>query len=105
MCEFLVLIFTSFFVFGQSNEITFCPHFLKVKLEDPIENIGAKLVRQAVAKTNDLAGDGTTTSVVLAQGLIVEGVKVCSLLYTSFSFDRNEVLVPNLLSTRQSENK
>lgn len=50
--------------------------FGKVELEDPVENIGAKLVRQAAAKTNDLAGDGTTTSVVLAQGLIAEGVKV-----------------------------
>ena len=49
---------------------------LKVELEDPVENIGAKLVRQAAAKTNDLAGDGTTTSVVLAQGMIAEGVKV-----------------------------
>ncbi|KAK4380233.1 hypothetical protein RND71_002095 [Anisodus tanguticus] len=50
-----------------------CVH---VELEDAVENIGAKLVRQAAAKTNDLAGDGTTTSVVLAQGLIAEGVKV-----------------------------
>lgn len=41
-----------------------------------MENIGAKLVRQAASKTNDLAGDGTTTSVVLAQGIITEGVKV-----------------------------
>ncbi|KAK9045928.1 hypothetical protein V6N11_051831 [Hibiscus sabdariffa] len=48
----------------------------EVELEDPVENIGAKLVRQAAAKTNDLASDGTTTSVVLAQGLIAEGVKV-----------------------------
>ncbi|CAK9275896.1 unnamed protein product [Sphagnum jensenii] len=48
----------------------------EVELEDAVENIGAKLVRQAAAKTNDLAGDGTTTSVVLAQGLITEGVKV-----------------------------
>ncbi|KAL1831976.1 hypothetical protein ACET3Z_001627 [Daucus carota] len=48
----------------------------EVELEDPVENIGAKLVRQAAAKTNDLAGDGTTTSVVLAQGIIAEGVKV-----------------------------
>lgn len=53
---------------------------LKVELEDPVENIGAKLVRQAAAKTNDLAGDGTTTSVVLAQGLIAEGVKVCTMI-------------------------
>ncbi|CAL9146978.1 unnamed protein product [Musa hybrid cultivar] len=51
-------------------------YLYKVELEDPIENIGAKLVRQAAAKTNDLAGDGTTTSAVLAQGLIAEGVKV-----------------------------
>ncbi|KAJ1379598.1 GroEL-like equatorial domain superfamily [Sesbania bispinosa] len=48
----------------------------EVELEDPVENIGAKLVRQAAAKTNDLPGDGITTSVVLAQGLIAEGVKV-----------------------------
>eukprot|EP00271_Cylindrocystis_brebissonii_P009078 TRINITY_DN236_c0_g2_i1.p1 TRINITY_DN236_c0_g2~~TRINITY_DN236_c0_g2_i1.p1 ORF type:complete len:605 (+),score=163.84 TRINITY_DN236_c0_g2_i1:168-1982(+) len=48
----------------------------EVDLEDPVENIGAKLVRQAASKTNDLAGDGTTTSVILAQGLIAEGVKV-----------------------------
>lgn len=48
----------------------------EVELEDPVENIGAKLVRQAASKTNDMAGDGTTTSVVLAQGLINEGVKV-----------------------------
>lgn len=49
-------------------------------MEDPVENIGAKLVRQAAAKTNDLAGDGTTTSVVLAQGLIAEGVKVSTMI-------------------------
>ena len=58
----------------------------QVELEDPVENIGAKLVRQAAAKTNDLAGDGTTTSVILAQGMIAEGVKVhnikrCALCY------------------------
>ncbi|XP_042475145.1 ruBisCO large subunit-binding protein subunit beta, chloroplastic-like isoform X1 [Macadamia integrifolia] len=48
----------------------------EVELEDPLENVGAKLVRQAGARTNDLAGDGSTTSVVLAQGLIGEGLKV-----------------------------
>ncbi|KAI3834818.1 hypothetical protein MKW92_022866 [Papaver armeniacum] len=50
----------------------------QIQLEDPLENVGAKLVRQAGAKTNDLAGDGSTTSVVLAQGLIAEGLKVIS---------------------------
>ncbi|CAA2977467.1 chaperonin 60 subunit beta 4, chloroplastic [Olea europaea subsp. europaea] len=49
---------------------------VKIELEDPLENVGVKLVRQAGAKTNDLAGDGCTTSIVLAQGLIAEGIKV-----------------------------
>ncbi|GFQ01712.1 chaperonin 60 subunit beta 4 chloroplastic [Phtheirospermum japonicum] len=49
---------------------------VKIELDDPVENVGVKLVRQAGAKTNDLAGDGCTTSIVLAQGLIAEGVKV-----------------------------
>ncbi|XP_078443519.1 TCP-1/cpn60 chaperonin family protein [Wolffia australiana] len=48
----------------------------EIELEDPLENIGVKLVRQAGAKTNDLAGDGSTTSIILARGLISEGVKV-----------------------------
>ncbi|KAK9105223.1 hypothetical protein Scep_022067 [Stephania cephalantha] len=48
----------------------------QVELEDPLENVGVKLVRLAGAKTNDLAGDGSTTSIVLAQGLIAEGMKV-----------------------------
>ncbi|XP_027365324.1 chaperonin 60 subunit beta 4, chloroplastic-like isoform X2 [Abrus precatorius] len=48
----------------------------EIELEDPLENVGVKLVRQAGAKTNDQAGDGSTTSVVLAHGLITEGTKV-----------------------------
>lgn len=48
----------------------------QIELEDPLENVGVKLVRQAGAKTNDLAGDGCTTSIVLARGLIAEGAKV-----------------------------
>ncbi|KAL1198398.1 Chaperonin 60 subunit beta 4 [Cardamine amara subsp. amara] len=50
----------------------------EIELEDPLENVGVKLVRQAGAKTNDLAGDGSTTSIVLAHGLITEGIKVVS---------------------------
>lgn len=52
-----------------------------------MENIGARLVRQAASKTNDLAGDGTTTSVVLAQGLITEGVKVCVIFVIIISLE------------------
>nr|AKH05123.1 chaperonin-60 beta4 [California macrophylla] len=50
----------------------------QIELDDPVENVGVKLVRQAGAKTNDLAGDGSTTSIILAQGLIAEGAKVIS---------------------------
>lgn len=48
----------------------------EVELQDPVENVGVKLVRQAAAKTNEIAGDGSTTAIVLARGLIDEGVKV-----------------------------
>lgn len=48
----------------------------EIELEDPLENLGVKLVRQAGARTNDVAGDGCTTSIILAQGLIAEGMKV-----------------------------
>jgi chaperonin GroEL len=74
-------LFVFFFTFDSSSQHADLEILLlQVELEDPVENIGAKLVRQAAAKTNDLAGDGTTTSVVLAQGLIAEGVKVYVLL-------------------------
>ncbi|MEW5298998.1 MAG: hypothetical protein WDW36_002059 [Sanguina aurantia] len=48
----------------------------EVELEDPVENIGAKLVRQAAAKTNDTAGDGTTTATILSAAFIAEGIKI-----------------------------
>ena len=48
----------------------------EVDLEDPVENVGARLVRQAAQKTNDLAGDGTTTATVLSSAMITEGMKI-----------------------------
>ena len=47
----------------------------EVELEDPFENMGAQLLKEAATKTNDIAGDGTTTSVVLAQAIVHEGMK------------------------------
>ena len=47
----------------------------EIELEDPFENMGAQLVKEVSTKTNDVAGDGTTTAVVLAQGMIREGMK------------------------------
>ena len=47
----------------------------EIELEDPYENMGARLVKEVSTKTNDVAGDGTTTATVLAQKMIKEGVK------------------------------
>ena len=47
----------------------------EIELEDPFENMGASLVKEAASKTSDVAGDGTTTSVVLAQAMVEEGLK------------------------------
>ncbi|MCR5094427.1 MAG: chaperonin GroEL [Lachnospiraceae bacterium] len=47
----------------------------EIELEDPYENMGAQLVKEVATKTNDVAGDGTTTATVLAQAMIDEGIK------------------------------
>ncbi|TYH70819.1 hypothetical protein ES332_D05G143000v1 [Gossypium tomentosum] len=78
----------------------------EVELEDPVENIGARLVRQAASKTNDLAGDGTTTSVVLVQGLITEGVKVVAAGASPIQISRGiEITTKALVSELKSMSK
>ena len=47
----------------------------EIELEDPFENMGAQLVKEVATKTNDVAGDGTTTATVLAQAMVNEGMK------------------------------
>ena len=47
----------------------------EIELEDPFENMGAQMVKEAASKTNDVAGDGTTTATVLAQAIVQEGLK------------------------------
>ena len=47
----------------------------EIELADPVENLGAQMVREVAAKTSEKAGDGTTTATVLAQAIVVEGVK------------------------------
>ena len=47
----------------------------EIELDDPFENMGAQLVKEVSTKTNDVAGDGTTTATVLAQAMIHEGIK------------------------------
>src|ERR671933_3045252 len=47
----------------------------EIDLKDPVENLGARMVREVASKTSDIAGDGTTTATVLAQAVIREGSK------------------------------
>ncbi len=47
----------------------------EIELDDPFENMGAQLVKEVSTKTNDVAGDGTTTATLLAQAIIREGLK------------------------------
>ena len=49
---------------------------MDISLDDPEENLGAQLVREAASKTNDVAGDGTTTATVLAEAIYTEGLKM-----------------------------
>src|SRR6266542_6792631 len=48
----------------------------EIELEEPFANMGAQLLKEAATKTNDVAGDGTTTAVVLAQAIVTEGLRV-----------------------------
>lgn len=50
----------------------------EIELEDPFENLGAKLIKEVATKANDVAGDGTTTATILAQNIVKEGLKVVS---------------------------
>ena len=54
----------------------------EIELEDPFENMGAQLLKEVATKTNDVAGDGTTTATVLAQAMIREGLKMLLLVLT-----------------------
>ncbi len=50
----------------------------EITLEDPFENMGAKLIKEVATKANDVAGDGTTTATILAQAIVKEGLKIVS---------------------------
>lgn len=60
----------------------------EVELKDPFENMGAQLVREVASKTNDVAGDGTTTATVLAYGMVREGLKAVSAGMTPIEIKR-----------------
>jgi len=66
----------------------------EIELEDANENIGAQLVREIASKTNDEAGDGTTTACVLAQALVNEGISV--ILFAEGSYNRRLEIIKDL---------
>src|SRR4029453_11315468 len=57
---------------GRNGAVTIAR---EVELEDPYENLGAQLAKEVATKTNDVAGDGTTTATVLAQAMVKEGLR------------------------------
>ena len=57
----------------------------EVEVDDPFENLGAQLVKEVATKTNDIAGDGTTTATVLAQAIITDRV-AAGLVFANFHF-------------------
>ena len=54
-----------------------------IDIEEPFENLGVQLVKAVAVKTNDIAGDGTTTATLLAQALITEGLRLVRILSSS----------------------
>jgi chaperonin GroEL len=60
----------------------------EIELEDPFENMGAQLLKEAAQKTNDIAGDGTTTSTVLAHAIVTEGLKALAAGYNPMLLKR-----------------
>jgi chaperonin GroEL len=60
----------------------------EIELEDPYENMGAQLLKEAATKTNDIAGDGTTTSTVLAHAIVTEGLKALAAGYNPMMLKR-----------------
>src|ERR671938_1629101 len=60
----------------------------EIELEDPFENMGAQLLKEAASKTNDIAGDGTTTSTVLAHAIVNEGLKALEAGYNAMQLKR-----------------
>ena len=79
----------------------------EIELEDPIENMGAQMVKEVASKTSDVAGDGTTTATVLAQAIIIPGLKSLAAGANPMDLKRGidkavKVVIANIIE--QSEN-
>jgi chaperonin GroEL len=78
----------------------------EIELKDPMENVGAQLVKEVASKTSDVAGDGTTTATVLAQSIFREGVKTVAAGANPMALRRGiEKAVATIIGTRDKEGK
>jgi len=78
----------------------------EIDLKDPLENVGAQLVREVASKTSDVAGDGTTTATVLAQAIFREGVKTVAAGANPTALKRGiEKAVSAVIGTRDKDGK
>ncbi|HUH61864.1 MAG TPA: chaperonin GroEL [Terracidiphilus sp.] len=78
----------------------------EIELKDPLENVGAQLVREVASKTSDVAGDGTTTATVLAQAIFREGVKTVAAGANPTALKRGiEKAVNAVIGTRDKDGK
>ena len=78
----------------------------EIELKDPMENVGAQLVKEVASKTSDVAGDGTTTATVLAQAIFREGVKTVAAGANPMALRRGiEKAVTAIIGTRDKDGK
>lgn len=76
----------------------------EIELEDPFENMGAQLLKEAASKTNDIAGDGTTTSTVLAHAIVNEGLKALEAGYNPMLLKKGIELATETVVTELKKN-
>src|SRR5262245_41060343 len=78
----------------------------EIELEDKFENMGAQMVREVASKTNDLAGDGTTTATVLAQAIVREGAKAVAAGMNPMDLKRGiDLAVAQVIDTLKKSSK
>ncbi|MBI5824713.1 MAG: chaperonin GroEL [Chloroflexi bacterium] len=76
----------------------------EIELDDPFENMGAQLLKEAAQKTNDIAGDGTTTSTVLAYAIVTEGLKALEAGYNPMLLKRGIELATDTIVAELKKN-
>ncbi len=90
----------------RASPRTACRSPRKIELEDKFENLGAQLLRSVASKTNDIAGDGTTTATVLGQAIVVEGVKAVAAGFNPMDLKRGiDLAVADVIASLKASSK